>query len=448
MAVATRPCPDTRLARTVSERARHEFWGSETTIKSVGAQSAPFQYPAMMVSEMQGALLDAVAEARGGSPVVYDPFVGSGATMLEAIRLGLPFAGSDINPLAILIARVRSGEAGLVPRQSHIERVVSRALQLRGSVQPPEDPWCTNWFRADVAQDLAAISQAIREERSAGLRRLLWVVLAEVVRRSGNFRISTPKLQRRPAFELGRDIDVLDRLLQGATSTAARVLEAAQTQTQMGFRARGNYLPGLRLMLGDVKNADPFDQREAEVVLTSPPYGDNRTTMPYGQASFLPLKWIDTCDIADALEPGLLDAIRTLDTRSLGGSNRLCREDVDGARQRSKGLDGVLEGTLSAEGWKRVASFFADMDRSLAAVLARCTPDAHLVLTLGDRTVNGVAIPTTLIVRELLEARGVHLITTVKRPLPRQKRLALKNNFASTMRMETVLIMRRGDGQT
>ncbi len=38
-------------------------------------------------------------------PVVFDPFVGSGSTLVEAQRLGLPVVGADLNPVAALIAR-------------------------------------------------------------------------------------------------------------------------------------------------------------------------------------------------------------------------------------------------------------------------------------------------------------------------------------------------------
>ena len=38
-------------------------------------------------------------------PVVFDPFAGSGSILVEAQRLGLPVVGSDLNPVAALIAR-------------------------------------------------------------------------------------------------------------------------------------------------------------------------------------------------------------------------------------------------------------------------------------------------------------------------------------------------------
>jgi putative DNA methylase len=46
-------------------------------------------------------------KATGGDlPTVFDPFCGGGSTLVEAQRLGLPAAGSDLNPVPVLITRV------------------------------------------------------------------------------------------------------------------------------------------------------------------------------------------------------------------------------------------------------------------------------------------------------------------------------------------------------
>jgi putative DNA methylase len=48
-----------------------------------------------------------IAKATGGKPpMVFDPFCGGGSTLVEAQRLGLPAAGSDLNPVPVLITRV------------------------------------------------------------------------------------------------------------------------------------------------------------------------------------------------------------------------------------------------------------------------------------------------------------------------------------------------------
>ena len=40
--------------------------------------------------------------------VVLDPFVGSGTSLIEAARLGHPASGAELNPAAVVLARVYS----------------------------------------------------------------------------------------------------------------------------------------------------------------------------------------------------------------------------------------------------------------------------------------------------------------------------------------------------
>ncbi|HUP68920.1 MAG TPA: DUF1156 domain-containing protein [Acidimicrobiales bacterium] len=58
---------------------------------------------AATLAEAHKVLMDATG---GQPPTVFDPFCGGGSTLVEAQRLGLPAAGSDLNPVPVLITRV------------------------------------------------------------------------------------------------------------------------------------------------------------------------------------------------------------------------------------------------------------------------------------------------------------------------------------------------------
>src|SRR4051812_13987676 len=66
-----------------------------------------FQYPAMMVPQMVGDLLAAVADGKMATHV-YDPFAGSGTALTESMMRGLDFSGQDINPLAVLLCQAKA----------------------------------------------------------------------------------------------------------------------------------------------------------------------------------------------------------------------------------------------------------------------------------------------------------------------------------------------------
>ena len=350
---------DARLREQLRRRAGgdREFWSFSQVERGRGGPE-PYQYPAMMVSPMQGELLAVVREHRGGRPLVFDPFVGSGTTLAEAMRLGCPFVGCDINPLAVLLATVKAEVTAPVDVRAGLERVLARAG--KDSRQVTETgPWVSKWFRTDVAQQLSALVRAIRTEEAPPLRRALWVALAEVVRTSGNMRIGRPKLQTRPVERLTRPIHVPARMHAAATAVIAE-RERHRDDVAKHLSKDGTYSHPVAVVRGDINEVSwPSHLSRADIVLTSPPYGDNHTTMPYGQQSYLPLRWIDVNDIDPEIDSKLLAASKTLDTSSLGGSRVLDESAVARAAAASPSLSRLLgEMAGQRDGWTRVASFF------------------------------------------------------------------------------------------
>ena len=405
----------------------------------------PFQYPAMMVSPMQGVLLDALLQLRGGTAHVLDPFLGSATTLAEAASRGLPFTGVDINPLAILLGYVESAEAAGLGLDESVGEVVSRARRWSGLVEAPDEPWRHKWFRPDVATDLVALRASIAEQPDVRERRLLWSAMAEVVRRSGNHRPGAPKLQTRPAASLDRPLDAIAAFETGARRLAEQIERRRERYVGAGWCSAAGGAADVRLVCRDVRELEPLD-RPADIVLTSPPYGDNHTTMPYGQVSFLPLRWIDVQDIDPAFDRGLLAASKAMDTASLGGSLRVDADALDALCDRSPTLADLISRLADAppHARKRTGSFFVDLDAGLTRIAGAAAADAHLVMTLGDKTTYGRRVATTSIICELLERHDFRPVDRFARRIGRGKRLAPRNEFSATIGAETVLVTARG----
>jgi hypothetical protein len=445
----TRSTGDDLLRDLLASRTEvnRDYWSFSYVDRHRGAPE-PYQYPAMMVSRMQGELLEFIRDSRTGRPTVFDPFLGSGTTLAEALRLGCQFVGTDINPLAVLLSRVKAEAHARADVEAATQRVVRRIKRDRkGLVEA--GPWVAKWFRPDVAESLSALRRAIRQEANPVVRRALWVAVAEVVRTSGNMRIGRPKLQTRHLSELGRAIDVPARFERIAGTVAAERRRHEEDARRVADKTGEHASFEPIVAWGDARDLHwPKGVPPADVVLTSPPYGDNHTTMPYGQQSYLPLRWIDVADIDARCEGSwLLESSKTLDTHSLGGSKRICGDRVSACAARSPTLSGVLADLVeNRDGWTRVAAFFADLDDAWERILENCVADAHFAVTLGNRTVCGRHVATVRIVRELLESRGVRHLASLERTIRRGKRLAPRNSYAArTIGEETVLVMRRCD---
>jgi hypothetical protein len=408
-----------------------------------------FQYPAMMVPQMQRELMLVMTEETGAESA-YDPFVGSGTTMAEAMLLGLDFLGSDINPLAVLLCRAKAGPFFTTALGAAGERVVHAADRSRAtSLTIGWDGW-EKWFRRDVAIELSRLHRAIKAEIRLSTRRFLWVALAETVRLVSNSRTSTVKLHVRPASEIERQISVPDMFARTFERNLRRFQEHAEALADEQLLTNNGYYVGdVAIRLLDVCSG-PCPGIEGEpyaMLVSSPPYGDNQTTVPYGQHAFLPLQWIDLNDIDDDADDRFLATTHAIDAMSLGSPTRGAMESILATRAISPTLDQTLTslGSLPPDRAQRVAAFWRDLESSLDHILAGVGPGGLMAWTVGNRRVGGLQVPMDDILEELLHHRGCELVASLRREIPEcRKRMASRNSVAATMSAERVLVIQRG----
>ena len=114
-------------------------------------------YPAKFVTELPRALLNLLPLPRGTS--VLDPFCGSGTTLVESQRRGVPSVGIDLNPIACLMTRVKTSPLPSQFRQ-WAGKVVS-AARCTGGAAVPDIPRLDHWFNGPSS--ICACSTVVRD---------------------------------------------------------------------------------------------------------------------------------------------------------------------------------------------------------------------------------------------------------------------------------------------
>jgi hypothetical protein len=401
------------------------------------------QYPAMMVPQVVRAVLEQACSVHPDIERIGDPFSGSGTVMTESMLRGLSFSGADINPLAILLCRVKSGPFYVTALNQKAKELNYRIDSDKRWAIEAQFPNREKWFKREAQISLSKIRRAIRHEGALWARRFFWVCLAETARATSNSRTSTYKLHIRTQDDLdSRTCDpagvfkkVLARNIDHYKTQAERLSESGQL-------VAGRYQSDVALSLGDVRNIE--GQQECDIIITSPPYGDNATTVPYGQYSYLPLQWIDLHDIDHNIDANYLVSTHEIDTRSLGGSKRVLQSDMDALCDRSKAFSNYISKLLDQPRDRalRVTAFFRDLDSCLDPILGTLSPGGLMAWTLGNRKVGGRRVPLDKILAELLSNYGAKVLFEVTRRIS-SKKMAPKNNIADTMSNETILVMRK-----
>jgi hypothetical protein len=401
----------------------------------------------MMVPQMQSKLLGAVTQAVQNAKSVYEPFVGSGTVMTESMNKGLDFVGQDINPLAVLLCRSKSGPFYDEAIKERTEELKDRILNDGRTGIEADFPNLAKWFRDDVAVELSKIRRAIRKERYLWGRRFYWIALAETVRLTSNSRTTTFKLHIRPADEIKKRPLSPIKIFGGILARNLASLSSQKLFLQeKGLLRKGRYTGSVIIYLRD--SASPAAQQNDKVLydllVTSPPYGDNQTTIPYGQNSYLPLQWIDLEDIDSELDRTWLASTYEIDKRSLGGRIKHVTEDTIRLLDTSPSFKHTFEDLRDEPEDRRlrVAAFCYDLSRCIAPALSALKDNAYMIWTIGNRSVAGRPVPMDKILGEFLQASGAKMVDSIQRNIP-SKRMALKNNLTTTMRSETTLIMRK-----
>lgn len=173
------------------------------------------RYPAMMVPQMQGELIDLINGQYNISSVL-DPFVGSGTVLSESMFRGLNFGGVDINPLAILACKVKSYSRHPEHLKIQAKHLLSK-IESKNTTRLHSFQKIDKWFQPNVKVELSMIKTAIEEESLLWIRRFFWLTLAETVRQTSNSRTSTYKLHIRKESDIKKiqsPINVFTRVLQ------------------------------------------------------------------------------------------------------------------------------------------------------------------------------------------------------------------------------------------
>jgi site-specific DNA-methyltransferase (cytosine-N4-specific) len=143
----------TQITTSIAESLHGIDWSFQQRGKAPAIE-AIHPYPAKFIGEIPRALIEALPLPAGTG--VLDPFSGSGTTLVEAQRAGLPSVGIDLNPIACLIATVKTSSLanGFLDA---VEEIVMAAKEVK-SLTRPDIPNIDHWFKPEIQLAVGALA--------------------------------------------------------------------------------------------------------------------------------------------------------------------------------------------------------------------------------------------------------------------------------------------------
>lgn len=401
-----------------------------------------YMYPAMMVPATQSAIVEIIASEIGDDGWAIDPFMGSGTSLLSCMEYGVNVCGRDINPMAVLVTKAKTISYDVTKYRAYLEKLKNTIRNDISRNVEVSFPTIDKWFALSVQEDLSKIRRAIIAMPEKDFRCFFWITMAETIRVCSNDRTSTFKLHRRTQEEIdSRNVEAISCFLTLCERNIKDLEIFAQKLEERHLLKDNHYVKKVDVQFGNsmrgINTSTHFD-----MLLSSPPYGDNHTTVTYGQHSYLALQWINSNDMPKEVDYDYLQSTQAIDRISLGGK-------VLGERKNN--MDVFLEtipslkaflATIPQEEKKKydkTISFIMDFDQSIRAIIPSMKPNAFYVWTIGNRNVGRRAIPNDMILIDIMKKYGIDLLCQTERKIF-NKNQPKKNNFSSTMEKEHILI--------
>ena len=413
------------LARKIDEKELN-YWDFSDVV-SAGIHKIS-SYPATMVPDMQNELIRIIKGEDKSVQNILDPFHGSGVTLVEGMKNDLTPIGIDINPLANLITLVKLQGVSKNQIKFSNNRIINLLYKESFEFEIHDFYNINKWYREDFIETLSKIRSAIQRERYKNIRQYYWVCLINILKKYSNTRSSTFKLHVKTQEDIdSMSNDIIEDFIKNIEKSYVFLPSFVQ------YNKKSLYIGKAEEILSE------FADGTVDLICTSPPYGDNSTTVTYGQYSMLPLYWIDKSDLGK-FDKQLIANYSSIDSNSLGGNQRV----------RSNFESSVLNDFLSRIDDKKqnkVKNFVLDYLNVMTELVRVLKVGKYIVLTLGDRRVDNKIVPLSTITTEFLKSNGFILEKAITRNIPKKRMPRKVSNVGGdsveSMNQEHVLILKK-----
>ena len=206
--------------------------------------------------------------------VVLDPFMGCGTTLVEAARLGHDAWGTDINPLAVKIARAKTAPIDHASLSEFIEwlREAEREPERHRAGSAALFEASDDWFREEVARAIRAIRTRARR-LDADTCNFVLIGLSDLLKGMSNARMdrTIPMLPKSARYadkkHYWRLVDNETRKIDPFARLRSQLTRMQRALADFHREAAGRTEPRMH----DARGLASLGRR-AQLVVTSPPY--------------------------------------------------------------------------------------------------------------------------------------------------------------------------------
>lgn len=384
-------------------------------------------FPARMAPEI------ALAEVTALQPdsLILDPMTGSGTVVRVATEAGHRALGFDLDPLAVLMAKVWTTPIEPAELCRTATEIATRIQDARGNAAAL--PWIDDdeetrefvhyWFGEKQRSDLRRLSSALYGLTGPVGEALRIALSRTIVTKDRGASLARDVSHSRPHRVRDEStFPVISEFLRSVKRLAQRLAD----QPPAGKAA---------IEIGDARNLERVTSASVDAVITSPPY---LNAIDYLRGHRLALVWL-------GYRIGDLRAIRSA---SVGAERKPDPKADAKLAETLTAAMGSLE-RLPQRERRMLDRYVLDLHAMVTELRRVLRPDGKAVFVIGNSSIRGVFIRNSVAVSAAAQGVGFRLVKEVERTLPPNRRYLPppcsrgRSDLERRMRTETVLSFAR-----
>lgn len=373
----------------ISQVQVEEYWnlGDTPELKIHSIHAYPAKFPAFIASKAIQLAYKSGIEVN----TVSDIFCGCGTVAIEAKLNGVNFWGCDINPVATLITKAKTGNYS-ISKLEELYNLIQDSYSNNRNVYNYEESSerIRYWFKQEQFYDLSKLKEAIMSIPKGKYRTCFECLFSSILKPTSKWLTKSIKPQIDPNKNIADVWRSFERQFRKFTKC---VSDMPQTQSKI-----------------EIVTCSILTKRslpKVDLIITSPPYV---TSYEYADLHQLSSLWLDFTDDYTSLRKGTMGSAYNSETFNYDilELNETAREIILELKSNKK---------ISKAKIKSIARYYIDMQKATEQCYKMLNPHGMALFVIGDTEYKGTQIHNSRQLVESLIKSGFQEVTVSKRKI-------------------------------
>jgi len=329
--------------------------------------------------------------------IIADLFAGCGTTLVEAMAHGISSIGTDINPVAKLITKVKT--TPIIPErlQCAYENLSSHFEEYNEAdyVNIQKHERLDHWFFPSEKAKIAFLFDLVSHlEIDESIKDFFYVCISHILKNCSRWLQSSTKPQIDPAKVIPDPFTEFKHHCQKMINSNSAFYHYLDDSGRLNTPCK--------ICLKDARDTS-IDSESVDMIITSPPYV---TSYEYADIHQLTAYWMEYVSDMSAFRKQFIGT-------SYSGNSSF---EVQGSEQAQEIVNALAEKSKHIA--RDVAQYFNDMQEVANEMARILSPNGYACIVIGNTKIKEVQIKSAEVFFDFLQNVGLKKVKVIKRSIP------------------------------